>query len=59
MLGYTTCSLNSLKGGYVGIIYGTTIGFIKGDTRSLDHGSYGSLLGVGSKLAGRLVRMTR
>ena len=34
-------SLNSLKGGYMGIIYGTTIGVIKGDTRSLDNGSYG------------------
>ena len=29
-------SLNSLKG----IIYGVTIGVIKGDTRSLDNGSY-------------------
>ena len=28
-------SLNSLKGGY-----GITIGFIEGDTRSLDYGSY-------------------
>ena len=33
-------SLNSLKGGYIGIIYGTTIGVIKGDTRSLDYSSY-------------------
>ena len=38
-LGY---SLNSLKGGYIGDdIYGTTIGVIKGYTRSLDNGSYG------------------
>ena len=30
-------SLNSLKGGYIGdYIIGTTIGAIKGDTRSLD-----------------------
>ena len=33
-------SLNSLKGVIRGIIYGTTIGVIKGDTRSLDYGSY-------------------
>ena len=33
-------SLNSLKGVIKGIIYGTTIGVIKGDTRSLDSGSY-------------------
>ena len=33
-------SLNSLKGVIWGIIYGTTIGLIKGDTRSLDYGSY-------------------
>ena len=31
-------SLNSLKGGYIG--NGTTIGVIKGDTRSLDYSSY-------------------
>ena len=30
-------NLNSLKGGY---IFGTTIGAIKGDTRSLDYSSY-------------------
>ena len=35
-LGY---SLNSFKGIIWGIIWGTTIGLIKGDTRSLDHGS--------------------
>ena len=33
-------SLNSLKGDIKGIIQGTTIGLIKGDTRSLDNGSY-------------------
>ena len=33
-------SLNSLKGGRIwGIIQGTTIGVIKGNTRSLDNGS--------------------
>ena len=35
-----SCSLNSLKGDIWGITYGTTIGVIKGDTRSLDYGSY-------------------
>ena len=35
-------SLNSLKGVILGIILGTTIGVIKGDTRSLDYGSYTS-----------------
>ena len=34
-------SLNSLKGVIQGIIYGTTIGVIKGDSRSLDYSSYG------------------
>ena len=33
-------SLNSLKGGYIGIICRTTIGIIKEDTRSLEYGSY-------------------
>ena len=33
-------SLNSLKGGYIGDYIGTTIGVIKGDTRSLDTGSH-------------------
>ena len=33
-------SLNSLKGGYIGGYLGTTIGDIKGETRSLDYGSY-------------------
>ena len=33
-------SLNSLKGVQKGIILGTTIGVTKGDTRSLDNGSY-------------------
>ena len=32
-------NLNSLKGVIWGIIYGTTIGVIKGDTRSLDYSS--------------------
>ena len=31
-------SLNSLKGGYIGIIWGTTMGGIEGGTRSLDYG---------------------
>ena len=34
-------SLNSLKGVISGIIYGSIIGFNKGDTRSLDYGSFG------------------
>ena len=33
-------SLNSLKGGYIGDHIGGSIGVIKGDTRSLDYGSY-------------------
>ena len=33
-------SLNSLKGGYVGIIYWSSIRVIKGDTRSLNFSSY-------------------
>ena len=33
-------SLNSLKGDYIGIIQGTTIGVIKGDTRSSDYSSF-------------------
>ena len=33
-------SLNSLKGVIWGIILGTTLGLIKGDTRSLDNGLY-------------------
>ena len=33
-------SLNSLKGGYIGDYVGTTIGVIKGDTRSLGYSSY-------------------
>ena len=40
-------SLNSLKGVIWGNIYGTTIGVIKGDTRSLDSGSDGVLSGYG------------
>ena len=35
-------SLNSLKGDIWGILWGTTIGAIRGDTRSLDNGSYHS-----------------
>ena len=34
-------SLNPLKGVLWGIIHGSVIGLIKGDTRSLDYGSYG------------------
>ena len=37
-------SLNSSKGGYVGVILGTIIGVIKGDTRSLDSSSNGTSL---------------
>ena len=37
-------SLNSLKGGYIGLIEGTIMGVMKGDTRSLDHGSHGILV---------------
>ena len=33
-------SLNSLKGVYMGDYMGTTIGVIKGETRSLDSSSY-------------------
>ena len=33
-------SLNSLKGGYIRDYIGTTIGVIKGDTRSLDYSSH-------------------
>ena len=29
-----------LKGGCIGIVYGTAIGLITGDTRSLDNGSF-------------------
>ena len=36
-------SLNSLKGVREGIIQGSSIGDIKGDTRSLDYSSYDSL----------------
>ena len=36
-------SLNSLKGGYIGGYIRTTIGLIKGDTRSLDYSSYTTL----------------
>ena len=40
--GQVSYSLNSLKGGYIGDYIGTTIGLIKGDTRSLDYSSSGS-----------------
>ena len=46
VLGYAdhvSHSLNSLKG----IIQGSSIGVIKGDTRGLDCGSYVGLLGLG------------
>ena len=32
-------SLNSIKGGYTGDYMGTTIGVVKGDTRSSDYSS--------------------
>ena len=38
-------SLNPLKGVIWGIILGTTIGVIKGDTRSLDSSSYTDYIG--------------
>ena len=41
-------SLNSLKGGYIGDYIGTTIGVVKGDTRSLDY----SLHVIGVEAAG-------
>ena len=37
-------SLKSLKGVLQGIIQGNTIGVIKGDTRSLDNGSFGEIM---------------
>ena len=37
---YMSYSLNSLKGGYIGDYIGTTVGVIKGDTRSLDYNTY-------------------
>ena len=39
-MAHMSYSPNSLKGVIWGIIYGTTIGVIKGDTRSLDCSSY-------------------
>ena len=36
---HVSYSLNSLKGVYIGDYIGTTIGVIKGDTRSLDYSS--------------------
>ena len=43
-------SLNSLKEGYITDYIGTTIGVTKGDTRSLDNGSFGVEGFRGSKL---------
>ena len=40
-----SCSLNSLKGGYIGDSKGTTTGAIRGDTRSLDNGLYRGCIG--------------
>ena len=37
---YIICSLNSLKGGYIGDYLGDCYRFIKGDTRSLDYRSH-------------------
>ena len=45
-LGFRGYSLNSLKGLYKG----ATIGVIKGDTRSLDYGSYKRLLEAPPKI---------
>ena len=42
------CSLNPLKEGYIGDYVGTTIRVIKGDTRSLDYGSYDTVCGLES-----------
>ena len=39
-------TLNSLRGVIWGFIWGTTIGLSKGDTRSLDYGSYGDCVGL-------------
>ena len=36
-----SCSLDSLKRGYLGIIYGSITELMKGDTRILDFGSCG------------------
>ena len=43
LLGYMSYSLNSLKGVNKRILLGTTIGLIKGDTRSLDYNPYNPL----------------
>ena len=42
-------SLNSLKGGYIGDYIRDDYGFIKGDTRSLDKGSYFLILTITHK----------
>ena len=41
---YMCCSLNSLKGVISGSQEVTILGVIKGDTRSLDYGSYGECI---------------
>ena len=38
--GCMSYSLNSLNGVLRGIIYGSTVGVIKGDTKTSDYGSY-------------------
>ena len=34
---YMSYNLNSLKKGYIGILWGSSIGVMKGDTKSLDY----------------------
>ena len=51
-------SLNSLKGVIWGIILGTTIGDIKGDTGSLDSSSYASIPKLGIAFWGPMTRIT-
>ena len=41
-----SCSLNSLKGGYIGDYIGDYYRGIKGDTRSLDNGSYSHIMAL-------------
>ena len=45
-------SLNSLKGGYTGDYIGDYYRDIRGDTRSLDHSSYGGFPELGVQLEG-------
>ena len=60
-IGFRVQGLESelLKGGYIGILLGTTVGVIKGDTRSLDYGSDAFLWGLdrvdGGYLAARRI----